>query len=704
MRRSAFNSLFFRLLRNKITPADFTLLRDIYLKLPLPVAGKKLAKNAFLLFCRISRALTGNKAASRFDREPDLPTVPLAAQHPDAADYFVFGVIDWNFYTQRPQHLSRELAENGHRVFFISPQMRHADHKGFSITLITADGRLFSVHLNAYLPGNIHYKKPSAATTVELLKSLGELLLWTGSRRRIFLVEHPAWLDVVTQLPGGGIIYDCMDHHQGFNKKKDDDLEKQEDALLAVANLTIVTSQFLEDAVKDKTRKTVVIRNAGEYEHFSQCPETVHADSADKKTLGYFGSISEWFDIELVKMLAEQFSHCRIVLIGDDAVNARVALKKYSNVFFTGKIPYGQLPSWLYAFDICLLPFKPTPLIQATNPVKVYEYLCAGKPVVSIDIPEMEQFADLVHTANNHHEFINHVRRLLQQKEDDHLSKKRRDFARRQTWKARGHDLADSSKRLVYPKISIIIVTYNNLDLTKRCLKSVESFTYNPNHEVIVIDNASSDDTQNFLRKWQAEKNNRCIILNQENIGFAAANNQGLKTSNGDFIVLCNNDTYVTPGWDITLMRHLERQPSLGLVCPVTNNIGNEAKIAITYNTMEEMLEEANKYTCRHIGRLYPLRTTAFFCVMFSRSVFHQVGYISEEYGRGWFEDDDYCRRAERHGYAMACAEDVFVHHELSASFNTIPDMERKQLFENNKAIYEKKFGRWLPHTARPQL
>lgn len=688
-----------------MTPEDFKLLRGIYLKLPLPNAARRATKQAFLVFCRIGRALAGSKVADRFDKPFPFPSIPLPAQQPEIADYFIFGVIDWNHFQQRPQHLSRELAKNGHRVFFISPQLKHADHKGFSITPIDAEGRLFSIHINAYLAGNIHYRTPDAATTAELLKSLGELLYWTGSCKRVFLVEHPAWIGVVSRLPGGGIVYDCMDYHLGFSEKEDRDLKNQEDALLAAADLTIVTSQFLEDAVKGKTRQTAVIRNAGEYGHFSTRPETVHTEPTGRKTLGYFGMIAEWFDAELLRKLAEQFSDCRIVLIGDDTVNAQAALKKYPNIFFTGKIPYSELPSWLYAFDVCLLPFKPIPLIQATNPVKVYEYLSAGKPVVSIDIPEMSQFAGLAYTAKEHGEFIAHVGRLLQHGEDANLEEKRRKFARSQTWEERGRTLIHSVESLARsPKISIIIVTYNNLHLTKTCLDSVEKFTSNPNHEVIIIDNASSDGTPDFLREWQTKTPGRHTILNPDNKGFAAANNQGLKMSNGDFLVLLNNDTHVTPGWDITLMHHLERNPLLGLLCPVTNNIGNEAKISLAYENMEQMLEKAHQYTSCHVGQLYPLRTVAFFCVMIPRPVFNQVGYISEEYGRGWFEDDDYCRRAEQHGYTMACAEDAFVHHELSASFNALPSSERKQLFENNKALYEKKWGAWIPHRTRPQL
>ncbi|MFX7804576.1 glycosyltransferase, partial [Acinetobacter baumannii] len=76
------------------------------------------------------------------------------------------------------------------------------------------------------------------------------------------------------------------------------------------------------------------------------------------------------------------------------------------------------------------------------------------------------------------------------------------------------------------------------------------------------------------------------LILNNDNKGFAAANNQGVNIASGKYIVLLNNDTHVTPGWVQTLINHLEFDETIGIIGPVTNNIGNEAKIDINYSDM----------------------------------------------------------------------------------------------------------------------
>ena len=86
---------------------------------------------------------------------------------------------------------------------------------------------------------------------------------------------------------------------------------------------------------------------------------------------------------------------------------------------------------------------------------------------------------------------------------------------------------------------------------------------------------------------------------------------------------------------------------------------------------------------------------------MMRRDVYLKVGKLDEAFGRGFFEDDDYCRRIERLGLRVVCAEDVFIHHHLSASFNKLRHQERQDLFEMNKKIYEEKWGEWIPHSYR---
>jgi len=632
---------------------------------------------------------------------PPLP--PLAPQTDGRRDVFVWSVIDWHFRIQRPQHLARELAREGQRVFYMSCQFVDSGDAGFHVEPLDESGRLFRVQFNLAGTPGIYHHVPTPDAYGQLREGLGALLAWTRSRSCLSLVQHAYWLDLARELPNMRLVYDCMDHHGGFDEISPDMLAR-ENELMREADLLVVTSQWLYQETRALNPHTVIVRNACEYGHFATPAEPCFQDERKRRIIGYYGAIAEWFDLELLEAVARKFADCLVLMVGNDTVGAATRLKHLDNVRFTGEVPYDALPFYLTAFDICLLPFQVIPLTLATNPVKVYEYLSAGKDVVAIDLPEMAQFQGLVRTASDHEGFLDQVAQALAAPPDAELVARRRQFASEQTWEHRVRDLLAAMRSLPEPRVSVVVVTYNNLDLTKTCLRSLELYSDHPNLEIIVVDNASSDDTPAFLTDWASRGEGRRIILNPDNRGFAAANNQGLAVATGDYLVMLNNDTHVTPGWVATLVGHLRRDSTLGMIGPVTNNIGNEARIDIRYDDMDGMLQAAADYTARHVGQLTPLRTAAFFCVMLRREVYEKVGPLDEAFGIGFFEDDDYCRRVDQAGWSIACAEDVFIHHHLSASFNKLKQERRAELFAQNKAIYEKKWGPWEPHRYRPGL
>lgn len=630
----------------------------------------------------------------------DVAQINLHAAARDRRDYFVWAVIDWHFRIQRPQHLARELAADGNRVFYISNNFIDDPTPGFRVEPLDSDGRLFQINLHVRGKPAIYHAAPDAPTAEQLRASMRELLAWTHSTRCVSLVQHPFWIEATSVLPNHRLAYDCMDHHGGFSDNTQDVLEREYE-LMNSADLLIVTSDWLQAEAGEHNPNCLMVRNACQYEHFSRCPSQVFKDPQGRKIIGYYGAIAEWFDLDLVEAVARRFSKHLVLLVGDDTAGARSKLQHLNNVQFAGEVAYATLPYYLYAFDVCLLPFKVIPLTLATNPVKVYEYLSAGRSVVSVDLPEMRQFGDLIRTANNTDSFIDAVATVLTAKPDLQMYAQRQAFAAAQTWSHRVTKLIAGVDALEAPRASVIVVTYNNLEYTQACLSSLELYSDYTNMEVIVVDNASSDGSPSYLKEWQAAGPDRQLILNNDNRGFAAANNQGLKAATGEYLVMLNNDTYVTPGWVGTLVNHMRRTPVLGMLGPVTNNIGNEARIEIEYPDMAEMLRVAGDYTRRHAGQLTPLHTAAFFCVMLRRSLFEQVGPLDEAFGIGFFEDDDYCRRVEQAGYTVACADDVFVHHNLSASFNKLKQETRQALFERNKTVYEAKWGEWVPHRYR---
>jgi GT2 family glycosyltransferase/glycosyltransferase involved in cell wall biosynthesis len=591
------------------------------------------------------------------------------------------------------------LSERGYRVFYLSTAFVNDRGAGFELEAMDDSDRLFNIRLHVKGRPRIYATAPATEDLRRLKASVAELLIWSSSRSVISLVQHPYWAPLAEALPDSLLIYDCLDHHAGFDNTGAD-IARLELRLLDNADAVVATSQWLRDFAATRNRNVFLIRNAAEFEHFATRPIEVFRDASGRRVIGYFGALAGWLDVDLLHDVAKAFPDCLLLLVGADECGARQKLAGMENVLLTGEVDYAKLPYYLHGMDVCLLPFRVVPLTLATNPVKVYEYLAAGKPVVAVDLPEMAHFGGLVATAATRVEFVARIGETLAQPVDRARTAARRDYATTHTWQRRGDDLVAVCQDLHRPLTSIVVLTYNNLEFTRRCLDSIEFHTDRGSFETIVVDNASTDGTQAFLRQWAEGRDDRRLILNDVNLGFAAGNNQGLAIAGGEFLALLNNDTEVTQGWLPTLMGHLRRDLKLGIVGPVTDNIGNEAKIALRYKDTTEMYGKARRYTLAHMGERFPVRTLAFFCVMLPRRVYESVGPLDESYGLGFFEDDDYCRRVEQAGWQVACAEDVFIHHHLSASFGKL-GKGRRELMERNRRIYEAKWGAWVPHKYR---
>ena len=678
--------------------------RRVFALLPLDAQRKSRLASQLRRWLKRRNPVPGQSAASPEQASQPLPALLVSLPPPPLTTQpcvVMFGVIDWHFRIQRPQNLAKELAKAGQTTFYISNNFIDDQAPGFEVEALDASRRLFQIRLKVCGAPAIYHAPPSAAAIGQLCQSIAMLLRWAKVGAVDCIVQHAYWFPLARRIPNSTLIYDCMDHHEGFGNVAQELLDL-EIALMRRADLLVATSDWIEQHARRENANVAVIRNASEYSFFSQRPEQIYQDAKGRKIIGYYGAIAEWFDLDLIQHVAQTFSQHLILLIGNDTTQAKKALKACPNVVFEGEVPYASLPYYLHAMDVCLLPFKVIPLTLATNPVKVYEYLSAGKPVVSVKLPELSKFGELVRAAENPTDFVAAIREVLQAlPEAQSTLQARRSFAQQQTWRHRAASLRQAIDTLPQPKVSVVVLTYNNLALTQACLDSLVTHSHYPNLEIIVVDNHSSDETPAFLTDWAKGHPDRIVILNPDNKGFAAGNNVGLAAASGDYLVILNNDTVVTAGWVKGLLRHLRDNQNIGIIGPITNNIGNEAKVSTRYNLIEDMHVESAELTYGRMGESFEINTLAFFCVMFPRTTYARIGGLCEEYGLGFFEDDDYCRRVQQLGLRAFCAEDVFVHHHLSASFNQLGAQKKRVLFEKNKALYESKWGPWVPHVYR---
>jgi GT2 family glycosyltransferase len=247
--------------------------------------------------------------------------------------------------------------------------------------------------------------------------------------------------------------------------------------------------------------------------------------------------------------------------------------------------------------------------------------------------------------------------------------------------------------REAFAKLSVVVVTSNNCDLNRLCLQSLLARTEWPNREILVVDNASSDGTIRLLDEMSERHADLRVVELGTNRGFPAAANIGLSEASGVHLVLLNNDTVVPRGWATALVRHLSRDPKLGLVGPVTNAIANEARVQVGYGDLADMPAWAADWMRTHDGETFPISMLAFFCVALRRTVLQDVGFLDERFGLGLFEDGDYNRRARERGWEVRCARDAFVHHWQMASFRRLGRDEYLRIYEENRKRFEEKWG-----------
>jgi GT2 family glycosyltransferase/glycosyltransferase involved in cell wall biosynthesis len=610
-------------------------------------------------------------------------------------DIIIFPIIDWDFRFQRPQHLAKNLASSGRRVFYLRTTFSDQLH-----IKLTAMPNVIEVTLPGNKNLNLYKDLLDPVTEEQAAKAISELQERFSIDQAILFVNLPFWYPLASRIKekhSWKLVYDCLDYHVGFGNISEQIIEMEEH-LSVESNLVLATSHKLFNLQSQKNSNCVLLPNAADFDHFhttsSQIPHRLR--DLQHPIIGYYGAISTWFDSTLVAELAYQRPDWSFVLIGSTWGSDLKALKGLKNIHLIDEVPYADLPAYLHAFDTCFIPFQKNDLTDATNPVKMFEFLSAGKPVVASDLEELQNYRQFVLLADSK-TWLPLLEQSLSENAPEIVAA-RKNFARQNTWEQRAAEL-DQQIRQLFPLASILVLTYNQLNYTQLCLQSIFEHTHYPNYEVIVVDNASTDETPIYLKTLTTIHPNLKIILNHTNAGFARANNQAAAISYGEYVVFLNNDTVVTPGWLNRLLRHLHN-PDIGLVGPVTNEIANESKIPVPYTVLADLNSFANQLARQKSGQSFELRVAALFCATMRKQVFLDIGGLDERYGIGMFEDDDLAESLRQRNLKIICAEDTFVHHWGRGGFKQMPFDAYLKIFEENRLKFEEKWGKnWTQHS-----
>ncbi|SFE48039.1 Glycosyltransferase, GT2 family [Paenibacillus catalpae] len=251
-----------------------------------------------------------------------------------------------------------------------------------------------------------------------------------------------------------------------------------------------------------------------------------------------------------------------------------------------------------------------------------------------------------------------------------------------------GLQAGQSSYHSLFEGTSIIIPSYNQVEYLRGCIDSIMDNTEQP-HEIIVIDNASTDGTAEYLEQLDGQVRYRVL---DQNYGFAGAVNMGLMMAKGTTMVILNNDTLMTDNWLGNLLICLHSDPKIGMVGPVTNYISGDQQIKVPYESIEDMPEFARLNNISDPKRWERTDRLPGFCLLFRRELWEQIGFLDEGFEFGNYEDDDYNIRTRLLGYSLVIARDCFIHHFGSVSIKALGD-QLEQVTTRNMVYYMTKWN-----------
>lgn len=399
------------------------------------------------------RAISGSMKEHTWDRTAEqvdqLMTSVMAKK-----DILFFSSDDWNSGLKTSKyHLSTRLAREN-RVFFInSLSLRTPTLSKRDLTKIFAKlkdyfkgAQKVRNNLYVYTPILIPFQR------FALIRQLNKLFLqaqfrWLMSRYGITRPDIwtflPNTVDLVTKLPRNKLIYYCVDDMSAFQGVAADVILRQDEDLTRKADEVFAVSEELYRQKKKWNTRTHYSPHGVDFDLFNQaCRDGSIEKPADLKNIkgpiiGFYGLISgDWIDYGLVEYLAQNRPQWSLVLIGKIDRRGDAKLPQRDNIHYLPVKPYEELYRYSRFFDVAVLPFNINPLTMRSHPLKILEYLSAGRPVVSVNIPETEKYARVIAVASDRADFLNKIENYLQHDQAGQ-QKARVEFAATNSWDKR---------------------------------------------------------------------------------------------------------------------------------------------------------------------------------------------------------------------------------------------------------------------------
>ena len=541
---------------------------------------------------------------------------------PDVAGVFILGsrMMGWfETFKQRHHHVAEHLMRNGWIVVCaMNPQhpldvtrrVRRVGERLFLVNFDDPDSRhdvLMAVAANAKSRVFFHLVGTEPGTSVEEIRALQEC--------------------------GVTIYYEYFDalSKEIFPGLSDFQLRRHAALFRDPKVLVCATAKKLfDDVAAFRTENVFLSRNAVTLEDWDYSPERDGIPSemeevvaSKRPVIGFYGSFAPWLDYAALRKLAETRPGYEIVMIGYDyewgkGAFAKSRIADLPNVHIVPAQKYKDLKKFSHWFDVGILPFRIYPLTEAVSPVKIFEYMAQGLPVVAAALPECKLYKSVL-PFEDADGFIAQIDRALRLKDDPEYQRQLKADAEANTWRARGEQILSVlekvpepfPKRDGSPLLTIGVPLYNMEKFLGNCLDSLlpKRVASEPGWiQVVVVNDGSTDGSLELARGYERKFPGVVEVVDKENGGHGSCINAAVARAKGKYFKLVDSDDWLDPMELLRHLRHLETADADLVVCDYRQVYEDEHRNVVSWNGRlspgARPAEEVLEALCRHYDHL----------------------------------------------------------------------------------------------------
>lgn len=324
-------------------------------------------------------------------------------------------------------HVAKQLAVHNRLLYVESPGFRPPTATGRDLKRVVAKMRAWlrgprKIDERFYLYCLVQIPFRNLPLVNRLNRLLGIITLrWVCRRLKfkdpIVWSISPHVVEIINHLKAAMVVYYCVDNFPAMPGIDVEYISAVDQKLTQKADLVFVTSETILESKKRLNSQTFLSSHGVDLKLFAKAldpatPIPKELAGLPRPIIGYFGLIEKWTDLELLKFIARQRPGWSLFLVGR-VVQDISQLKSFPNVHFLGPRPYEELPGYAKAFDVAIIPYVLNEQTLHANPIKLREYLAAGKAVVSVRTPEVERFKEVVEIADSYSQFLEKVEKCI---------------------------------------------------------------------------------------------------------------------------------------------------------------------------------------------------------------------------------------------------------------------------------------------------